>query len=371
VVAPFHDNVPYGFGGMFPRSANALDLKKTSSDLVRLDPALRIRQPTENIIVLHPILVDQILPSLTPAEIMGSATILQIPTDLLRVAQSLFFRRTLYSQTTCLLLRTMNATSAKYYFVIVGLSADRQHIERIMDRREIYCGTWDKLLNMNARFPGKGQEKLVSFRQLEAAFQNEVSIQNIKTGIARQSQSQVAELGGFLTIEHDPEGPATLSLHFVQSEGEDFVRQYKETMADWKKLVELMQHHPAEFALMAHQYRACLKTMELKISEEKKKKRVLDFAELYLFMAKNTFCPDIVRYLTLLSDESVRGLYVADFHIHPQNNEVSFQDKENSKDQRVLVIIPREAGFDLVDMINVDPYSQPLNVIRYRPDDAN
>lgn len=349
---------------------SAWDLVQISHDLNRLDPDLKIIDPEEDIVVLHPILTDRVLPDLASAQIMNQATVLRVPTDMLQVAQALILRRMMYRQAPCFMVRSRKSHDPSMYVLIVSLKKSNGQIHQVLDRRQIYQGTWSRLTVMNNRFPNSEHEHLTSFSQLEQALRNPASIQEIQAGIDRQSQSQVAELGGIMTITHISEGPPLIKLYFVQSEGEDFIRTFKEHMSDWRTLVELMRDNPAEFAFDPYQYRACLKTMELDIPEEKKEKRVRDFADLYLFMAKNSYCPDSIRYISLLADENTQGLFVADFHIHPPENEVSYQDKENSKDQRVIVIIPRTTGFDLVDLVNVPPHTQPGMVIHYPPHDG-
>ncbi|MFC1850834.1 hypothetical protein ACFL27_11625 [candidate division CSSED10-310 bacterium] len=351
----------------FKAASEAIDYPGLAAQLQALDNTLVFVNPEQDITLMHPTLVDHILPSLAPTELVNERTVLRLPSDLLGVAQLLFFRRLMYPQTSCFLVltETSAAVAKKISFLVVSFSEDKQSLTQILDRRVVYPGTRVLLLKMNRHFGPSDSQALTSFESLKKAHQNPGTITAIHQAIQKQKDSNIAEFGGFMTIDYSSD-PPLLHLHFVKTQGQDFIRKFKAVSKDWKQIVRLMKENPAEFAIVPFQYRSCLKTISLNISAAKKEQRVFAFVDLFLYLVKNSYCPDVVRYVTLLSDDQVKGAFVGDFHIHPFDNDVSYQDKLNSRDQRVLVIIPRPAGYDLVDLFDVDPQVSPELVIEYR-----
>lgn len=344
--------------------ASSSERQRLAEELAAIDSTIRIADPAKDLLVLSAPLTDHVLPSLALAEFVNTSTILQIPTDLLKVARLLGLRLVIYPGTGCILATVTPA--GRTYLLIVSRQAGNGALVAILDRVEVFRGTQALLVRLNDRFVAGDATAVTSFEQLERSFDNQTTVAHLRDAVKRQAQAKLAEPGGFMTIEPQTDQAPILRFYFVETLGQDFIRRFESAKDDWLRLVQLMRDNPAEFALLRHQYRAALQTMDLPLPEEKKRQRIKAFADLFLYMSRNSYCPDAVRYVLLLADEETRGFFVGDFHVHPPGNDVSFQDKENSAGQRVLVLIPRSDGIDLADMEKADPYQPPRLVARYR-----
>lgn len=317
--------------------------------------------------VLNPFIVDHILPALSPSELKNESTLLQIPSDLLRLSNSLFMRRFLYRDSICEI--TSDLEKGEYRYVI--LPSQPRGDSLTLDKGPLTPGTVKTLRFMNGRFLPPEKDELVSFSALKKQLHHRQNRDIVRAALARQQVTTHAEVGGFLTLFPVSEEKSILRFNFVQTEGEVFIQRFKDASArDWKEAAKLMENNPEEFAFLPYQYRSSIATLRSDLPEEKKEARTLMFIDLYLFMARHTYYPDSTRYVQLFADETVPGYFVGDFHIHPPENDASYEDKVNSFEQRVIIVIPRDGGFDLVDLENTPPHSKPTTVIRVRNDEV-
>lgn len=344
-------------------SRNNLTKKKILLQVNKIAPELHLSK-SESFTILAEELTNQILPPLAPSEIKNESSILRIPSDLLGFSNILFVHQMIYPHILCLFVKNKEKNASEV--LIFSLSKDDKKITRLLDRVIIGRGTTNLLTRLNSHFVSEAEKKIISFSALKIAINNPESVKAIKSAISRHKETRLTEKGGFMTISYEVGKKPLLHFYFVVTEGEEFIEKFKKASHDWRIMYKLMKENPAEFAIIPYQYRACLNTYSLNISVEKKKQRFQSFADLFLYMSKNTYCPDAVRYIETLADKKVSGYYVGDFHVHPFENDASFQDKQNSAFQRVLILIPRKGGFDLVDLVHVNPYRKPKNVIEYR-----
>lgn len=180
---------------------------------------------------------------------------------------------------------------------------------------------------------------------LQDAFLHEHSQQQL-TAIVEKSQERLySEVGGLLILHQTHDNP---SLEFVPIKGidEEFTRELRQADGNFSLQWKLLRDNPQRFYFLEFDYHACLRQLNRKISMEAKEARLKMFLDLYFFTSKYTYEPSFEDFIEVVGI-GLKGRYLGLFHVHPEENLPSLEDKAASLLQPQYVVVPRENGVSL------------------------
>ncbi len=247
----------------------------------------------------------------------------------------------------------------------VELNSRRNRVLKVDQCRPISFELYKTIVNIQAGYQQitTTPYKKVSFKMLKKAVHHPTSIQNINQAIAQSSTKATSELGGLMFIRHDESGEPYIALINIPGRDEQYVESLQRSMDDLNATIQLLRSGSKHFDFLSYEYDAAMRALCSNLTTNQKRKRLDQFLDLYFFMARNTYLPSQAYIFKVLAD-GLKGDFVGGFHVHPPNNQPSYEDKRNSLIQRVIIIVPTGKGFTLYDLIPHDPKSVKNRVIK-------
>jgi hypothetical protein len=177
---------------------------------------------------------------------------------------------------------------------------------------------------------------------------------------------QYSEIGGLAFLRKNGAGqPEHIELHLVPGMDEVFVKKFADTRNDMNLAIALMADNPDKFWFIQDEYDVALRELRKPFPLEVKRRRLAVFIEFYLFVNRMTYEPSYPYFVQLVGS-GLEGTYIAGFHVHPLDNLPSAEDKLLALTKRMLVLVPRERGFDFYDLYpGVGNLDEP-EIISYR-----
>jgi hypothetical protein len=188
----------------------------------------------------------------------------------------------------------------------------------------------------------------VSTEALRQSLRRPRSLAAVAEMIRRSANRRYSEVGGLAMVEHDEDGSPVLALHQVRGVDQDFVERLDAAASDFNLTLRIMRANPGRFKYVEFDYQAALRELGKPYSPEQHRRRLDMFLDIYFLHNKMTYEPSETHLLALVG-RGLRGEHVAGFHVHPLDNPPSIEDKLVALTRRILVIVPRNRGFDLYD----------------------
>jgi len=214
----------------------------------------------------------------------------------------------------------------------------------------------DTFFKRNASVP----KTYYSIENIRQAILSEKSIASIKQLIIRDKTNNFSETGGVASLDES-------CIHFlpVESNNEEYAKllsSYESPSEALMKLNSVHEHLP--FLKTRAMY--IIKILEGNLPNEAKTKVYREFLNLFLFYSRHSYVLDQSKQYSWIAKYDAPGYYLGLFHVHPQDNAPSPEDRIESILRRNLIIMPTENGFDIHYLFYGAHPKDPPEIITYR-----
>lgn len=254
--------------------------------------------------------------------------------------------------------------------VLATVDWSREEVKQVLRTRPVPRSYLVGLMNIQHFYDDIDDTpfKSVNADALRKALDHPDSLATLTGAIERSERRKYSEVGGLLMLRYDQSGDQYIAIEYVPGRDEVFAEKLLGLSSDLNAAIELMEASPERFDFLESQYRVVLRELKKPFSVEQRTQRLRQFLDLYGFMSKMTYEPSQPHLMLSLS-RGIAGDYVAGIHVHPLDNEPSLADKMVSLSQRLLVLVPREKGFDIFDLYpGLENFDQPERVSYRSPD---
>ena len=180
--------------------------------------------------------------------------------------------------------------------------------------------------------------------ELTTYLDNKYVEENIKTLIKRDRQIDYAEIGGIVSIEKD-NGIEYLKFTEIESENMIFAKKIINNKENPKNLRKLM---------MSNEGRKIFKKLKInpQLTNHSDEKLVNLYVSSYMQQSDWSYLPEKDLVDSLYSDETIKGKFVGNFHIHEGGESPTDIDLKSSKKIREFILCGQNNKYTLYEVLN-------------------
>ncbi len=175
----------------------------------------------------------------------------------------------------------------------------------------------------------------------------------------------ISELGGVVIADPEKEH---MEFYVIQSENERWIRQLEKS-SDPETFARTLHRIRPKMPFLQSRAQRTIDTLESSETDISQKQVAIDsFMELLLFYSKYSYILDQGSQYAAIARLGLSGIYMGLFHVHPEDNPPSYEDKIGSILRKNFVLVPVDQFIDVHYLdFSGDLRKEPLVVRFQRP----
>jgi hypothetical protein len=185
---------------------------------------------------------------------------------------------------------------------------------------------------------------LFNANNLEKAFLSQTSNKNIVELIKSSRKNTRSETGGVATLD---ESGRWINFLPIESLNEKVVKKLEKVNQDPLSAIQYLERIRNELPILKIRAARTVDAMKSASTDEEKLDIYSAFINLYRTYSVYSYDLDQATQYAEIAASGAHGYYLGLFHVHPQNNRPSFEDRIQSFLKPNIVVVPLENGYEI------------------------